>query len=284
MSFLFVAGRDTSSCYNSRMRLADNLIVVTGASGIAAAGAMLLAREGASIFVVSRGAGECESLVGEIEAAGGHGYWAAADLTDEAEAGEAFARVSERFDRVDGLFAVAGGSGRRFGDGPIHEMDLAAWESTLKINLRPAFLAAQQAIRIMRTQDKSQSGTRGSIVLVSSVLAEHPAPELFGTHAYAASKGAINSLTKTLASYYAGDGIRVNSLAPGLVKTPMSERAMADPATVEYSRRKQPLTEGFLEASQIAAAAAFLLSNESVQITGQVLSVDGGWGVTEIAP
>lgn len=266
------------------MRFADKAIVVTGASGIAAAGAMLFAREGASIFVISQGSGECERLVDEIEKAGGLGHWAVADLTVESEAGEAFVRVSERFDRVDGLFAVAGGSGRRFGDGPIHEMSLEAWESTLRINARPAFLAAQQAIRVMKTQDKSQSGTRGSVVLVSSVLAEHPAPGLFDTHAYAASKGAVNSLTKTLASYYARDGIRVNSVAPGLVRTPMSERAAADPTTVEYSKRKQPLAEGFLEPSQIADAGAFLLSDESVQITGQVLSVDGGWGVTETAP
>lgn len=266
------------------MRFTDRTIVVTGASGIAAAGVMLFAREGASIFVVSKRAEECERLVGEIEAAGGIGHWATADLTVESEATEAFAGVLDRFDRVDGLFAVAGGSGRPFGDGPIHEMGFEAWEATLRINTGPAFLAAQQAIRLMKTQDKSPSGTRGSIVLVSSVLAEHPAPRLFDTHAYAASKGAINSLTKSLASYYARDKIRVNSISPGLVRTPMSERAAADPATVEYIKDKQPLAEGFLEPSQIANAAAFLLSDESVHVTGQVLSVDGGWGVTETAP
>lgn len=255
------------------MRLAEKSIVVTGATGIAAAGARSAAAQGAQVFVISRGEEECAKLVGEIEGAEGRAAAAAADLTDEGEAMAAFEAGVGFLGRIDGLFAVAGGSGRRFGDGPLHEMTKEAWDQTLEINLGPLFLAVREAIRVMR-------GRGGSVVLVTSVLAQRPVPGLFATHAYAAAKGAANSLTTTLASYYAPDGIRVNAIAPGLVQTPMSERAASDPETVEFSIRKQPLTPGFLEAGQIADAAVFLLSDESSQITGQVIAVDGGWSVT----
>ena len=87
-----------------------------------------------------------------------------------------------------------------------------------------------------------------------------------------------------MASYYAGDGIRVNAIAPGLIRTPMAERAAEDPVIVAYAARKQPLAGGLIEADEVAAAGAFLLSDQSRQITGQVLAVDGGWSVIEAAP
>ncbi|MGH8950959.1 MAG: SDR family NAD(P)-dependent oxidoreductase, partial [Acidimicrobiia bacterium] len=145
---------------------------------------------------------------------------------------------------------------------------------TFRINTNPMFLATSRAIGHMR-------GRGGSVVIISSVLATSPSPVHFATHAYASAKGAANSYVKTLAAYYAVDGIRVNAIAPGLVRTPMSERAASDPETVEYAARKQPLAGGFLEADDIAGTAVFLLSDESSQVTGQVIAVDGGWGVTE---
>jgi NAD(P)-dependent dehydrogenase (short-subunit alcohol dehydrogenase family) len=120
----------------------------------------------------------------------------------------------------------------------------------------------------------------GSIVLVGSVLATHPVPSLFATHAYAAVKGAATSLATTLASYYAPRGIRVNVLAPGLVDTPMAARAAEDPEILAYSARKQPLAGGMIDPDDVARAAVFLLSDDSSQITGQVIAVDGGWSVT----
>jgi NAD(P)-dependent dehydrogenase (short-subunit alcohol dehydrogenase family) len=264
--------------------LANRVILVTGASGIGAAGARLFAAQGASVFVVSRTEKKCMQLADEIAAAGGVGGYARADLTSEEQAGEALHACLERFGRVDGLFAVAGGSGRRFGDGPLHEMELEAWEATLRLNGHPAVLASRNAIREMRSQEPDKHGIRGSIVLVSSVLADHPAPGYFATHAYAAIKGAENSLTRTLAAYYAPEGIRVNTIAAGLVETPMAERAAGDPQIRAYAERKQPLAAGLLVADDIAAVGAFLLGGGARRVTGQVIAVDGGWSVSESSP
>jgi NAD(P)-dependent dehydrogenase (short-subunit alcohol dehydrogenase family) len=256
------------------MRLADKSIIVTGATGIAAAGARKVAREGGKVFVISLDEEESRSLVSELEVAGGVAGYATADLTLEAEADHAFAAASSFLGRTDGLFAVAGGSGRKFGDGPTHEMTLEAWDKTLQANVDPMFLAVRNTIRLI-----GDSG--GSVVVVSSVLATHPIPSFFATHAYAASKGAANAYVKSLAAHYAESRIRVNAIAPGLVRTPMSERAAGDPETVAFVTQKQPLAGGFLNAEDVASAVVFLLSDESSQITGQVLSVDGGWSVTD---
>lgn len=256
------------------MRLADKSIVVTGATGIAAAGARRASAEGARIFVISLDEVDCRGLVGDIEGEGGAASYAVADLTIEAEAVSAFEKAVGFLGAIDGIFAVAGASGRRFGDGPAHEVTLSAWAKTFEINTHPMFLATRFAIENMR-------GRGGSVVVVSSVLAESPSPQLFATHAYAAAKGAANSYVRSTASHYASDGIRVNAIAPGLVRTPMSERAAADPETVEYATRKQPLAGGFLEPEHVADAVVFLLSDETAQITGQVIDVDGGWSVTE---
>jgi NAD(P)-dependent dehydrogenase (short-subunit alcohol dehydrogenase family) len=264
--------------------LSGRVVLVTGASGIAAAGARLFGRSGASVFVVSRTEDKCVRLSDDVVDSGGVCGWTRADLTIEQEADAATEVCLDRFGRIDGLFAVAGGSGRRFGDGPIHEMPLTGWEETLKLNGHPAFLVARNAVRAMRIQEPNDSGSRGSIVIVSSVLAAHPVPSHFATHAYAAVKGAEISLTTAMASYYAGDGIRVNAVAPGLVRTPMAERAAEDPVIVAYAARKQPLAGGLIEAHEVAEAGAFLLSDRSRQITGQVLAVDGGWSVVESAP
>jgi NAD(P)-dependent dehydrogenase (short-subunit alcohol dehydrogenase family) len=264
--------------------LSGRVVLVTGASGIAAAGALLFGRSGAAVFVVSRTATKCERLCDDVTTEGGVCSWTQADLTVEEETNAATEACLDRFGRIDGLFAVAGGSGRRFGDGPVHEIPLSGWEETLRLNGHPAFLAARNAVQVMRTQEPKESGGRGSIVIVSSVLAAHPVPSHFATHAYAAVKGAEISLTTAMASYYASEGIRVNAIAPGLIRTPMAERAAEDPVIVAYAARKQPLAGGLIEAGDVAAAGAFLLSDRSRLITGQVLAVDGGWSVVEAAP
>lgn len=257
-------------------RLQGKVIVVTGASGIAAAGAQRFAAQGASVGIVSRGADAAEALARDIAATGARVTWAAADLRDEGATVAAFATIIATLGRLDGLFAVAGGSGRRSGDGPLHEMPLNGWTETLGINGTPAFLAARETVRSMLA-----SGSGGSLVLVSSVLASRPSPRLFATHGYAAVKGAEDALAVTLAAYYATNGIRVNVIAPGLVATPMSVRAQSDPTTSDYAARKQPLAGGFLPAGSVADAALFLLSDDARYITGQHLAVDGGWSVTD---
>ncbi|HYH93773.1 MAG TPA: SDR family oxidoreductase [Candidatus Saccharimonadales bacterium] len=261
-------------------RLQDRIVVITGSTGIAAAAARRASDEGASVFVVSRTSDHARDLATSLS---GPAAWAQADLTEQAEVEAAIGAAVSRFGRIDGCFSVAGGSGRRFGDGPIHAMTAAGWDGTLNLNLRSQALVAAAVTHQMRAQTAGPAGARGSIVLVSSVLAASPVPELFATHAYAAAKGAIVSLARTMAATYAGDGIRVNVVAPGLTETPMSQRAAEDPATVEFVHRKQPLVHGFLTADDIAHAAIYLLANESRAVTGQVLTVDGGWSVTAAA-
>jgi NAD(P)-dependent dehydrogenase (short-subunit alcohol dehydrogenase family) len=258
-----------------RARLADKVIVVTGASGIAAAGARLFAQEGASVFVVSRSESACAALARELQTEDRPTGWAAADLTNEDMTVEAFDACLESFGRIDGLFAVAGGSGRRHGDGPLHEVPLEGWKRTFELNGDPAFLAARETIRAMMSRNHG-----GAIVFITSVLATSPVPDLFATHSYAAIKGAEIALTTSMASYYAPMGIRVNAIAPGLVDTPMAQRAATDPEIVRYAKRKQPLADGLLSAGDVASAGLFLLSDESRTITGQTIAVDGGWSVT----
>lgn len=262
----------------NRGRLEDKVVVVTGASGIAAAGAKRFVGEGASVFIISISESDCEELAAELGTAGTRVQWAAADLTDEAMSVDAFEACRREFGGIDGLFAVAGGSGRQHGDGALHDVSLEGWTRTFELNGHPAFLAARESLRLMMSTDRG-----GSIVLISSVLATSPVPGMFATHSYAAIKGAELSLTTSLASYYAASGIRVNAIAPGLVDTPMARRASEDSTIVEYTSRKQPLVRGLLDASEIANAGLFLLSDESRAITGQMIAVDGGWSVTEAA-
>ena len=261
-------------------RLRDRVCLITGSTGIGAAAAVRFAAEGASVFVISRTKDHARDLVDRITANGGAAAWAAADLRVETEANTAVDAALDRFGRIDGVFSVAGGSGRAFGDGPIHELTMDGWDRTLELNLRSQALVARAACRIMLAQQPTTAGSRGSIVMVSSVLALRPVPELFATHAYAAAKGAIVSLATTMAAAYATAGIRVNTIAPGLTATPMAARAATDPATTAFVRCKQPLVAGFLEAQDIADAALFLLSDEARAITGQCLAVDGGWSVS----
>ncbi len=261
-------------------RLSDRVVLITGSTGIAAAAAEAAAAEGASLFVVSRDGDHARDLAERVG-----GDWMAADLTRETEVDAAITAAVKRFGRIDGLFAVAGGSGRGYGDGPIHAMTAEGWDRTLELNLRTQALTARAVVRVMLVQAPvgRTPGTRGSIVLVSSVLAARPVPELFATHAYAAAKGAIVALATTMAAAYAPDRIRVNVVAPALTATPMAQRAADDPTIVDFARRKQPLVAGFLDAEDIAHGAIYLLADESRAVTGQVLTIDGGWSVTSAA-
>ena len=119
----------------------------------------------------------------------------------------------------------------------------------------------------------------GVIVNIASVLAYAPNPDFFATHAYAASNGARIALTKAMAAYYARHGIRVNAVAPGLIATPMSQRAQNDPQIVAYLKTRQPLTGTFGAPDDVAQAILYLSSDAAMFVTGVVLEVAGGWGV-----
>lgn len=247
---------------------APGRVVVTGATGIAAAAARRLARLGRRVFVVSVDAGECRDLA---DALGGScaGY-AVADLRSEEDAVRAFDEADGALGSVEGLVAVAGGSARRAGDGWLHELSLDGWDAAIRLNLTTAFLATREAVRRMR-------GRGGSIVLTASVLATAPQPEHFATHGYAAAKAAVAGWVAPLAAAYAPDHIRVNGVAPGLVDTPGAQRAARSEAIRAFAGRKQPLTDGILDADDVARTMVWVL--DAPGMTGQLVRVDGGWSV-----
>ncbi len=195
--------------------------------------------------------------------------------------GNAFEHL-ERFGRLDAVYNVAGISGRRFGDGPLHECTEEGWDVTLAANLKTTFLVSRAALRYFLKAEPAPSGIRGTLLNMTSVLAFSPEPRHFAAHAYAASKGAIVSLTKAMAAYYASHQIRVNAIAPGLVRTPMSKRAQENPEILQYMKTKQPLAGGILDAEDVAKASVFLLSDESRHITGEIVTIVGGWHVSSI--
>ena len=176
-----------------------------------------------------------------------------------------------RFGALHVLVNVAGGSGRRFGDGPVHACTDEGWDAVLDVNLRSVFRMCRAALPALL-----RAGG-GSIVNVASVLGLVGGGDAFATHAYAASKAGVVGLSRAMATYYAPQRIRVNALCPGLTDTPMAVRALADAATAAVVARMQPLLGGAVSADQVAAAAEFLASDASTAITGIVLPVDGGW-------
>jgi len=189
----------------------------------------------------------------------------------------AVALAVSAFGRLDGLYHVAGGSGRRRGDGPLHLLTDEGWDFPLRTNLSSVVYSNRAATRQFLAQ-----GTSGSVVNCGSVLASSPSTPHFSTHAYAAAKAGLIGLTRSAAAEYAVRDIRFNVVAPGLVATPMSQRAQSDEAIQRFLRTKQPLDGGRMGVpGDVDGAVVWLLSAESAFVTGQVIAVDGGWSVSE---
>ncbi|MBI3858105.1 MAG: SDR family oxidoreductase [Planctomycetes bacterium] len=255
--------------------LLDKVLLITGSTGIAAATAELSAAAGARVFVTSRTPEHADELAKRTG-----GAFLAADLVEPQAAERAVEACVARFGRIDALFNVAGISGRKFGDGPLDECTDEGWSITLETNVSTMFRMCRAALKRMLHQAPAADGLRGTILNMASVLGFSPQAGHFATHAYAASKGAILGMSKSMAAYYASDKIRVNVIAPSLVRTPMSARAQADPVIQALMRTKQPLAEDLIDAADVARAAVFLLGSDSRRITGDTLVVDAGWCVS----
>jgi NAD(P)-dependent dehydrogenase (short-subunit alcohol dehydrogenase family) len=251
-------------------------LIVGGTGGLGLAAAHRFLEEGASLVVAGLPDPSPAAVLGNplLAAARGGIYLMNATVPGEVEL--LFVHTLERLGGLDVLYHVAGGSGRKQGDGPLHECSDEGWQYTLDLNLRSAFLTNRAAVRHFLAQKQP-----GVILNMSSVLALSPSPHHFDTCAYAAAKGGIIALSRLAAARYAPDGIRVNVLAPGLIDTPMAARAATDPAVLHFLRTKQPLKGGPGDPEECAEAAVFLCSDEARLLTGVVLPVDGGWCVSE---
>lgn len=250
-----------------------NIVIIGGTSGIGLSATKAFLDNGAQVVAVGR---EDQYLEESKKILDSHAIFIPGDATLEGIATKAIEQCIKKFGRLDGLYHVAGGSGRKMGDGPLHEMTLDGWNKTLSLNLTSLMLSNKAAINQFLKQNAG-----GSILNLASVLAYSPSPNYFSTHAYAAAKSAIIGFSKSIAAYYAKDNIRVNVLAPGLVETPMSERAAMDQTIASFIKRKQPLEGGRIgNPKDFDGIALYFMSDHSKFTTGQLLAVDGGWTVS----
>lgn len=250
------------------------VVILGGTGGMGFAAARSLVARGANVVVVGRAQDEVDV---KVQALGGTVCGVAGDAMDGATAERAIDMAVQKFGRLDALFHVAGGSGRSRGDGPLHEMTDEGLHYTLDLNLASVMLSNRAAVRQFLSQ-----GGGGCVLNMGSVLGWSPSPEFFASHAYAAAKAGIIGFSRSIASYYAAQNIRVNVVAPALVDTPMARRAVENEEIVNFVRAKQPLDGGRVAGvDDLEGAVLFLLSKASRFITGQVLAVDGGWTVSE---
>ncbi|MBI5772713.1 MAG: SDR family oxidoreductase [Verrucomicrobia bacterium] len=250
------------------------LVLIGGTGGLGLSAARAFVAEGARVVLVGRDRTKTAAAQREL------GKACAALVGDAGKprtAEKAIATAFKKFGGFHGLYHIAGGSGRRHGDGPLHEVTDEGWSYTLNENLTAMFYSNRAAARQFLKQ-----GRGGSVLNMGSVLGFSPSPIFFSTHAYATAKAAIIGLTKSAAAFYAPHDIRFNVLAPALVATPMSARAQDDDAILKFIKTKQPLDGGRIGVPEDCdAAAVFFMSDAARFVTGQVLAVDGGWSVSE---
>jgi NAD(P)-dependent dehydrogenase (short-subunit alcohol dehydrogenase family) len=251
-----------------------NIVIIGGTTGIGLSAAKAFIAHGAKVVVVGRNADSAEAAKNTL---GNNSVAIAADAASENTAQQAIDICIGKFGSFDGLYHVAGGSGRKMGDGPLHELSLDGWNKTLDLNLTSLMLSNQAAVKKFL-----ELKTAGTILNMGSVLGFSPSPKYFATHAYAAAKAAIIGFTKSVAAYYAKDNIRINVMAPALVETPMAKRASKDEAILSFIKTKQPLDGGRIGAPEdLDGLAIYCMSDASKFTTGQCFVVDGGWSISE---
>ena len=246
--------------------------LVGGGAGIARACARLFSGEGAKIIVADINAATGQAAADEVLAKGGEALFVKMDATDEASVAAAVAAAVAKFGRIDTLFNSAGGSLPE--DSPITEVDMAVWDRTMVLDVKGTMLACRQVI-----PEIIKAGG-GAVVNMSSgagLRGANPA------HIYTAAKGAIISLTRTLAGSYAKNNVRVNCICAGRTNTERVRAIYGMPGKPGSAPDRQNVTEQLKtypfwmgEPEDIAAIALFLSSNESRMITGAAIPADGG--------
>ena len=246
------------------MNVKDKVVMITGAGGgLGSEMARLLCKNGAKVFILDLNAELGKATADEICAAGGQAWFVQADVTSEADWKAVVDKAVETCGRLDVLVNNAGINIRK----PVEEMNIDEWMTMMKVNTGSTFLGCKYAIPVMR----SQGG--GAIINTSSVcgLVGHK----YTPEAYTASKGAVTMLTKAIASRYAKDGIRCNSIHPSTVDTPLVRERLKDPQF--YAERLGEVPLGRLAtAADVAAAVLYLASEEAAFINGVALPIDGG--------
>jgi NAD(P)-dependent dehydrogenase (short-subunit alcohol dehydrogenase family) len=251
------------------MRLQGKVAIVTGAGkGIGAATARRMAQEGAKVAVLDVDLAAAQAVVQELVDAGRDARAWRCDVTREAEVQQVFAEVVAHFGRLDVLVNNAGIAGV---NKPTHEISEAEWDAVMAVNVKGVFFCTKHAVPYLK-----QAGG-GSVINLSSIYGLVGAPD---SPPYHASKGAVRLMTKTDALLYAADRIRVNSIHPGFIITPMVEGYLHQLPQEEKARKAlealHPL--GHLgEPDDIAWGAVYLASDEAKFVTGSELVIDGGY-------
>ena len=249
-------------------RVAGKVCLITGAgSGIGQATARLFASEGARVVVADVDLNAARVTVAEIERAGGKGVAELVDVTDEVQTVALADRVVERFGRIDVLFNNAGIAGV----GDVVETTPELFDRVMRVNVRGVYLMSRAVVPHMVAR------TSGSIINMSSGIAEIG---LARRVSYAASKGAVYAMTKSMQVDLAPHGVRVNALLPGTILTPFVERYLkesySDPEEGMAMIRKRQLSHDVGRPEDVAAAALFLASDESKFMMASGLVIDGG--------
>ncbi len=246
----------------------SRVMLITGASrGIGAATARLAAAEGYALCLnFHNRADAAQHLLEELKSTGTQAIAVAADVADETQVARLFATIDEQFGRLDVLVNNAGMLERQM---RLDEMDAARLMRVFAVNVTGSFLCAREAVKRMSTR---YGGKGGSIVNVSSIAAKLGAPNEYID--YAAAKGAIDSMTLGLAKEVAAEGIRVNAVRPGVIRTEIHASG-GEPGRVERVKASVPMGRGG-EAEEVAEAILWLAGEKASYTSGALLDVSGG--------